>query len=448
MKGPTMRRSWHQGLSLLLLLPAAGALGALAVAGDLDPGFGTAGVVLRDPLNNGLGGEGRAVAVQKDGKILVAGNPVFSMGGGSGARLGVWRFEPDGDPDPTFGQSGFAFLQLGDDGSLAAMAVQRDGKIVIAGQARVGVVDQFVVARFTEGGQLDASFQGGHVIFGFGPGQTAAARAVAVQKDGKIVLAGYAQGADGRNFGLARLTAAGLLDTSFDFDGRVTTDFGLEDLDDAQGVAIQSDGKIVAVGRTAESGAALAGDARVLGGPAPFDFAVARYLKDGRLDPSFGGDGRVTTNFGEEDVATGVAIQRDGRIVVAGSSGLLDFAVARYLNSSRLDRSFDGDGKVTTDFGGGDVATALTLQRDGKIVVVGAAFNGVNEDLALARYRTNGSVDRSFGRGDLPPRGQVENDLGGREIARAVALQRDGKIVVAGSAPLTDTLVVARYLGR
>jgi uncharacterized delta-60 repeat protein len=218
--------------------------------------------------------------------------------------------------------------------------------------------------------------------------------------------------------------AGGELDTSFDDDGMVTTDFG--GLDEALGVAIQADGKIVAAGR----------------GTAVGDFALARYNRDGSLDTSFDGDGKVTTDFGSPfDVALGVAIQPDGRIVAAGTAAGDDFALARYNRDGTLDTSFDGDGKVTTDFGAMDAALgAPAIQPDGKIVAAG--YTTAGGDFALARYNRDGSLDTSFD-GD----GKVTTDFGSPfDVAAGVAMQPNGRIVAAGGDG--GDFALARYLGR
>src|SRR5215208_3932336 len=209
------------------------------------------------------------------------------------------------------------------------------------------------------------------------------------------------------------LAAAGSLDPMFSGDGRQTTVFGPGN-SRAEAVAIQPDGKIVAVGTAAGA-----------------RFAVARYSLNGSLDPTFSGDGRHTTDFaGDRAGAYAVATQADGRIVVvgtAGASGLLpgNFALARYNPNGSLDASFSGDGKQTTDFGGFDEATGVALQGDGKIVVVGQT---ALSDFALARYNPNGSLDTSFS-GD----GKETTDFGGVDDgAGGVALQEDGKIIAAG----------------
>src|SRR5205823_5199649 len=141
-----------------------------------------------------------------------------------------------------------------------------------------------------------------------------------------------------------------------------------------------------------------------------WDFAVARYNADGSLDTTFGSGGTVTTNFGPGatyDDADGVAIQSDGKIVVAGTCnrGGSDnvFAVARYNADGSLDSTFGSGGTVTTDFGLGgsdDSAYAVALQPDGKIVAAGATYlGGVPGDFALARYNPDGTLDSTFGGG-------------------------------------------------
>ncbi len=206
------------------------------------------------------------------------------------------------------------------------------------------------------------------------------ASGVTLQGDGKIVVAGNATRDPGEHFALARYNPNGSLDTSFSGDGKQTTDFGGFGQDGATGVALQGNGKIVAVGSTGRHPSS--------------DFALARYNPDGSLDTSFSGDGRQTTDFGGLDTATGVALQGDGKIVVVGRGDARDFALARYNPDGSLDTSFSGDGKQTTDFFGGiDEATGVALQGDGKMVVVGRARR---RDFALARYNPNGSLDTSF----------------------------------------------------
>jgi uncharacterized delta-60 repeat protein len=218
--------------------------------------------------------------------------------------------------------------------------------------------------------------------------------------------------------------SAGTLDSSFGTSGTVTTDF--DSYSSLIGLAIQPDGKVVIAGTSGS------------------DFALARYNPDGTLDTSFGTDGEVTTDFTTSDGANSLVLQPDGKIVVAGQawdstiSGH-DFAVVRYNADGSLDTGFGTDGMVHTDFGGGSTANSIVLQPDGKMIVAGYAFStSTNDDFALARYDTDGSLDSTFGDG-----GKLTTDFGGSwdhswfgsyDSANSVALQSDGKIVVAGEA--------------
>ncbi|MBI3345430.1 MAG: hypothetical protein HY028_11360 [Gammaproteobacteria bacterium] len=212
---------------------------------------------------------------------------------------------------------------------------------------------------------------------------------------------------------LCAYAAPGDLDPSFGNGGKVVTNF-FGSSDEANAVALQPDGKIVVVG---ENGT---------------DFLVARYNADGSLDSSFGTGGRVTTDFGAEDVAQAVAIQPDGKIIVVGytingSSG--DFALARYNPNGSLDSGFGGSGKLVTDFGGYDLAYAVALQPDGKLIAGGLSTTPSNlGDFALVRYNPNGTLDLSFGVAGLQ-----RTSFGAVEVIDALVLQPDGKILAAGA---------------
>jgi uncharacterized delta-60 repeat protein len=328
-----------------------------------------------------------------------------------------------GDLDLTFSGDGKQTTPFGFGGSNAAAIVrQADGKLVVAGTDTGGDGGDFVLARYNPSGSLDTSFSGdGRQRTDFGTDVDQAA-GVALQGNGKIVVVG--SGGPNADFAIARYNTNGSLDTSFSGDGKETTDFGAFDL--ATDVAIQSDGKIVAVGR----GVTTSGT-----------FALARYNTNGSLDTTFSGDGKQTTVFpGGSGEARGVALQGNGKIVVAGSTNG-NFALARYNTNGSPDTTFSGDGKLTTDFGGSEFATALVLQTDGKIVAAGVDSGG----FALARYNPNGSLDTSFS-GD----GKQTTDLGanGGEVVGGVALQADAKIVVVGRGAPTngfDDFGIVRY---
>jgi uncharacterized delta-60 repeat protein len=303
--------------------------------------------------------------------------------------------------DPTFG--GFT-----DDGIVVEsglrrvedMALQLDGKIVVVGDT--GTNNQIAVFRYLSNGTLDLSFSGdGKAIFS----DMFAADQVALQSDGKIVVGGTLGGA---GFNLARLNQDGTLDTSFDQDGWLS-DHNLR-VGSLRAILVQGDGKIVACGRNLDD-----------------DFSVARYNANGSRDTSFGGGvGIVGFGFGNLETCTSIT-QWNGKLVLAGrrSSGIgigdVDFAVARLNSNGTLDSSFDGDGRLTTGFGDNEEATDVAVQPDGKIVALGSASG---HGASLARYNSNGSLDTTFdGDGKLSLRG---DDLG------KLALQPDGKLVALG----------------
>jgi uncharacterized delta-60 repeat protein len=239
---------------------------------------------------------------------------------------------------------------------------------------------------------------------------TGASRFLSARFAGRVAARGAARGPRRSvalvAFLLAVLTlasvahGAGELDPTFDGDGKVVTDFGADDV--ASGVAIQGDGKIVVGGKREPA----SGNS---------NFALARYNPDGSLDPTFDGDGKVLTDFGAGDIGEDVAIQADGKIVAAGLSGAgtnpFNFALARYNTNGSLDLSFGGDGRVLTDFGSNEEAFGVAIQADGKIVAAGLTGAGTNpENFALARYKPGGSLDATFD-GD----GRVVTAFGGND---------------------------------
>jgi uncharacterized delta-60 repeat protein len=358
-----------------------------------------------------------------------------------------------GDLDPSFSGDGKQTTGFRISGSAAndvasAVAIQANGKIVVVGSSGSHATgSDFALARYNPNGSLDKSFSGdGRQRTGFGIwGPICVATAVAIQDDGKIVVVGFThQTSYDYAFAIARYNPNGSLDPSFSGNGRQRTYFF--GTDHATGVAIQGDGKIVVVGDAYN----LTTDAA--------DFAIARYNPDGSLDPSFSVDGRQTTGFGfgPHDAANGIAIQGDGRIVAAGNASVpvakhgsravsSDFALARYNPNGTLDKSFSGNGREITAFGGYAGANAVALQGDGSIVAAGVDQEPPNYDFALARYNPDGSLDTSFS-----GNGREITGFGRYSEANAVALQADGNIVAAGKGRGSDgtsDFALARYLG-
>jgi uncharacterized delta-60 repeat protein len=342
------------------------ALARYTAAGTLDRSFGTGGKVLAN-LGARSDSWARAAAVQPDGKIVAAG----AMGPrGRGGRFALVRFTRGGKLDPSFGKKGKVLTR---DGQAGAVAIQPDGKVVAAGYRGNG----FALTRLTARGSLDRTFgSGGSVATGFGSGSNAFATALAIQSDGKLVVAGP-KFINGRtDAALARYSSNGRLDPSFGMGGRVVARGA-----SPSAVAVQKDGKIVVVAVS----------------------ALLRYRGDGTLDPSFGIGGKVTIDPGLKAFGSGLAIQADGKLVVAGTGeGRCNcqdprvFMVARWMSDGRPDLSFGRGGKVLTAFRAGATADGVAVVRGGKLVASGTVGG---KDFALARYTSKGKLEGGFGKG-------------------------------------------------
>jgi uncharacterized delta-60 repeat protein len=382
--------------------------------GTLDTTWG-AGKINLDLFNN-TDDEGRAVARQADGKLIVVGRYL----NGPNFAIAVARYNANGTIDTTFGSSGKTTTQINSTYP-QAVALQTDGKIVVAGYNYTGSGSDFLLVRYNTNGTLDTAFDGdGLAILNVTVNDRI--YGMALQPDGKIVAVGALENATD-DFVVLRYNTDGTLDTSFDGDGRVST--GIASTDLANCVAIQPDGKILAAG---------------LASPSANDFAIARYNANGSLDTSFDGDGIAVAAIGSgTDVIHAMALQPDGKIVVAGraNGGVSadDFALARYNANGSLDTSFDVDGKLTTSFSNSnDRAFGLAIQPDGKILASGHAYNGHTDDFAFARYNADGSPDTAFngtGRRFLDFSGYDDSD--NNVTGNNLLLQPDGKAVVVGT---------------
>ena len=423
------KQSWAKYLLISLMTVCWFSIQAMAADEDLDTSFSSDGKLITVISNHSTA---KDIAIQPDGKIVVAGQCY----NGTNNDFAVARYNADGSLDTTFSGDGKVTAAIGSGNDRGtAVAIQTDGKIVVAGYSDNGTDDEFAVVRFNADGSLDTSFDGDGWVTTDLSSNDDGATAIVIQSDGKIVVAGYADNGYGYDFAVVRYNIDGSLDTSFSIDGKVPAVFG-SGTHVGHAVAIQSDGKII-----------IAGNGNNTSG---YDFAVVRYNTDGTRDTTFAGDGAVITDFGSSfDGGQAVAIQPDGKIVVAGYSDVnssflvYDFALVRYKTDGSLDLSFGDNGKVTTNVGSGtDSGQAITIQPNGKIVVAGYAGNGSNDDFALVRYKTDGSLDTSFA-GD----GKLVTDFGGSDDqSYAVTVQSDGKILLAGgSVGGSWGFAVARY---
>uniref|UniRef100_UPI00262434A2 DUF4347 domain-containing protein n=1 Tax=Zoogloea sp. TaxID=49181 RepID=UPI00262434A2 len=389
---------------------ATSAIAVTVTAGNDAPTFDAADFVAATSIGAG-NDRAYATVVQPDGKIVVAGY----THNGSNLDFVLVRYNADGTLDTGFGGGDGIVTQAigtGDDEAYA-VALQADGKILVAGRTVNGTFFDFAVLRYTADGLLDTTFGGGDgiVITDFGASSNDTVSAVLVQSDGKIVVGGTSA----NDFAVARYLSDGTLDTSFSGDGKQTLDIAIAN-DEGRGLALQTDGKIV------QAGTGFVGGVQ--------NFALVRYNADGSVDTGFGGgDGIVTTAISTDwNIAQAVEVQSDGKIVVGGySRGLSDndFTIVRYTSTGTLDTSFGGgDGIVTTNWGSGDSVWGMSLQSDDKIVVAGGTGS---YDLAVARYLSDGSLDTSFS-GD----GKQTINLKFLEILYAVDVAPDGRIVAAG----------------
>ena len=321
--------------------------------GSLDTTFDGDGKVLT-PLGTRFDNSLK-LAIQPDGKIVVVGTYQFSSSSLNFAGA-VARFNSNGSLDTTFSSVGFRFVIME---IAASVVVQPDGKIVIAGYTTT--TSRAIVQRVNANGSDDGTFgnngTSGYIEITFAAGRTDIFNSVALQPDGKIVAAG-SSAAGSPQFAVARLTSAGLLDTTFDADGLVIT----PGTSTARSVFVQTDGKIVAAGNVNA------------------DFALARYNANGSLDTSFDTDGIVTTNIIGSETGYSALLQPNGKIVLGGVAGNVngnDFALARYNVNGSLDTTFSSDGLLTIDMGAttNETGYSTAIDSSGRILIGGISNN-------------------------------------------------------------------------
>jgi uncharacterized delta-60 repeat protein len=391
-----------------------------AAAGQRDPTFGRDGVALTSIGTRGGGAS--SVALQADGKIVVGGWAWTD----AGSDFALARYEPDGSLDPAFGQGGAVTTHMSEpDARASAVAIQPDGRIVAAGGEEL--------ARYNGDGSLDSTFgDGGKVSTELG-----GMSAVVLEPDGMIVVAGGVPDSSGNeDFALARFRHDGALDSNFGNRGVATTSIGTGSA--ATSLVLQADGKLVAGGFAY--------------GSYPYVFALARYNRDGSMDASFGKAGIVVTPLTGAYWGVKLALQSDGKILAGGSAGNeSEFALARYLPNGSLDPGFGAGGTVVTQpVNETSHIDAIALQPDGKIVVGGPGGNVID----LARYNPDGALDATFGAGGIvaSPVWITADDPYPASLA-GFALQPDGGIVVAANGPqcclgnARYSFAVTRYLG-
>ena len=391
--------------AILILFSAFSAMAGRA--GALDTTFGTGGTVRQNIQNGG----GNAVAVQADGKIILAGE--------GNSQFVLVRFNANGTLDNSFGTNGMVRTQIFTADNLGSTArdliIQPDGKIIAIGNAERGaffppgtpVFNEVTVVRYNANGSLDTSFDGDGIATTLVNGESRFGLDGELQADGKIVIADD-------KFAVIRFNANGSLDSTFGTGGIVQTTFGTATAR-AQDLKIQPDGKIVAIG----------GQGLV---------AIVRYNTNGSLDTTFDDDGKLTSSIAGYDTGYGLTLQPDGKMVAVAiaqtSSGAPQtLGLARFLPNGAFDTTFGNGGKVVAPANFG-VGLDVALQADGKIITVGIGsfvFSPPTSDFGIARFLPNGSPDVSFD-GD----GFATVNILDEDTARAITIQPNGKIVVGG----------------
>ena len=457
-----------------IMLPCAILFAGLthAAPGELDTTFGSGfgrvkstifGFVTSNQFGTGEISGAPALALQSDGKYVVA----ASCKTGATYDLCVARFDSDGGVDTSFAVNGMVVTDMrGTDDYVAGVALQPDGKIVVAGSCAAtttsGTGTDFCVTRLGANGVIDTSFGSGGKVFTSLRSFDDTATSMALQSDGKIVVAGFCAGTTSSASGIepcvARYTSAGALDPSFSGDGKlavvrptgVATPVTIRKK--ANGIAIAADGKIVLVGSTVSLGTLNGGatDYRT-------DLQVIRLLPNGTPDTTFSGDGFVSESPASGWlVGNAATIQPDGRIVVVASqvvgcsNGQNECMIARrYTDAGALDATFGSSGRVTLDvsaIGPGSAGYAVAMQSDGKIMLAGHCYaaGGGYRNFCFTRLRDNGDLDTSFATNGL---GSTRFDIGPGDLSvvTSAAVHPDGKIILAGGC--SNALCMARLEG-
>lgn len=424
--------------TVLLILNIAGRSNATGTHFDI--AFDDNGKLATD-----FGDEDRAqgVAIQSDGKIVAVGYV-----SNSGGVIAIARYNSNGSLDTTFDGDGKVSLTRSG-GKAFAVALQTDGKIVVVGTIRNANFAQpaLAVLRLNSNGSLDSSFgTGGQVLIDVvSPSARASSigLGVAIQTDGKIMAVGSAIRPDGSpGWSICRLLANGALDATFSGDGKINLSWTGPGSAAASAVAVTSTGRILVAGTVI--------------GPADEDFGIYAFTPTGDYDDGFSSNGFAIYDFaGGNDQVLALALHPGGRVIIAGSAvvgGHKQFAMMQFNASGTMLASLGNNGRLTTDVSpaDGSFIKGLAIQPDGKIVAVGESDSiGLNEsNFALVRYNLNGTLDAAFGQG-----GVLRSDLNNHsdDTANAVVIGSNGRIVVAGSTRNTtagsqNNFGLARYL--
>lgn len=334
--------------------------------------------------------------------------------------------DPSGDPDITYDGDGKAFVNVATTATFSdanAILQQPDGRILVGGGYFEGAVQHFALTRYNSDGSIDGSFGAGGEVKTIAGGNDVI-NALALQSDGKIVAAGWDFPSNGNDFAIARYNTDGSLDTSFSGDGILLVNVSplAAGFDRANAVAVQPDGKILVAGYSDNTGSS------------DRDGSIIRLNSNGTLDTSFSGDGKILVEMDgttAQDRFNGIVVDGSGNIYAAGRAGS-NAGIAKLDSAGNLVATFDGDGVVVHPIGGNGSSArynALRIDGSGRLVGVGAMTPGGTFTMFVARANaTTGALDTTFD-GD----GSNSIDIqGGQEDARAMGIQADGKIIASG----------------
>lgn len=409
----SMKLSYHDGATTRALeSPIVTGRSISGASGTLDTSFQGFGRLASGMANSD--DQARALIILPDQKYLLAG----SSDNGTISQIAVYRFLGNGDVDGSFAGGGGRLIALGTGDSFGhSLARQPDGKIVVVGSTQVGAFTQFAVVRLTEDGTLDTTFgSGGKVSTALGTGNSSA-EAVAVQSDGKIVVAGSQFNGSNYDFAIVRYSTAGTLDATFGTGGKVSTPVQSGD-DYARAVALQTDGRILVAG----SG----------WGTTDNDGALIRYNANGTLDATFAAGGILMFAVSSDEKLFAVALQSDNKILTAGTSSQSggQMAIFRVNPNGTADSSFGSAGTVLIPVGnGGAVVNSIAVASDGKILLGGSALAGAVSAFAVVRLLPSGTLDTAFGTS-----GKLTYSFAtGDEACSAIAIQQNSKIFAVGA---------------
>ena len=414
-----------------------------AQPGALDVSFGQGGKVISE-INN-INNIASTILAQPDGKLIVIGS---SIPGGYQGYFSIARYNYNGSLDQTFGVNGLVETHLNyDEAHAQAGLLQPDGKIVVAGYAWSGANYDFAIIRYTSDGKRDLTFGMGGVVLTDFDGRDDKVNSLALHSNGNIIAGGSIEEINffEMDAAFACYDQNGSLVNNFGSDGKVICNISESGLwQSIHSLVIQSDGKILAGGYTEHH--------ELMSDDYTEAFLLLRLLSNGTLDPNFGDAGIIKTLIGEHSIGKSVAVDGSGRILMLGKASLTSggpdaMALVRYDSDGTLDENFGNQGIVITTFDNvDDVGNCLLIQPDQKILAAGvtATTSGTTLNFALARYHTNGTMDISFGSG-----GKITTDFNNDwDFGTSVALQKNGKIVVAGYSKSSNDydFALARYL--